>query len=136
MFGFWGAGLGAGIKVPCARVARFCTLSGMSMHVPLPPGVRTATRVTDALIEESKAEHRGLILDQLLTILRTCEDEGQGDPRYLEIRLRTIDRLVRLLRLDVPQVAVSEVSGDGDRRDLVARAARTLEDLESRRQGA
>lgn len=106
------------------------------MHVPLPPGVRTATRVTDALIEESKAEHRGLILDQLLSILRACEDEGTSDPRFLEIRLRTIDRLVRLLRLDVPQVQVAAVSGEGDRVALVARAAKVLEELEGRREGA
>ena len=103
--------------------------------VPLPPGVRTVGEVTDEAVERGKAAHRGLILDELLELQRDCRAEGSADPRYLELRVRIADRLIRLLKLEEPAKDAESVSGDGDRRALVERAAQTLNELEARRQG-
>jgi len=89
--------------------------------------------VTDELIEVSKAQHRGLVLDQLLGILATCVEVGVGDPRYLEIRIKVAGMLIRLLKLEEPMRVDVERSGEGDRRALVERAAQTLLELEARR---
>jgi hypothetical protein len=124
------------------RVARFVTIVNMSMHVdsassvPLPYGVRSVRELTDEMVEAGKAGNRGLILDQLLRIAAVCEQEEAEDPRYLEIHLRTVDRIMRLLKLLEPQKQDDGRQGDLDRRALVAAAARSLDELEARSKGA
>lgn len=109
----------------------------MNMHVPsassvaLPWNVRHVEPVTDARIEAEKAANRGLILDELMLVLKICRDEGavSGDPRFLDLRIRTVDRLSKLLRLYEPETPVPADAGDVDRQRMVSAAAQSLDEL-------
>jgi hypothetical protein len=92
---------------------------------------RLAQEMPDDIIEAQKPGNRGLMLAELQGILQRCADGDPEDPRWDELRLRTLDRMARLLRLyqaDKPR----ESRGAGDPRLLASQAARILEELEGR----
>jgi hypothetical protein len=113
----------------------------MNMHVPsasssastvaLPWNVRHVEPVTDARIEADKAANRGLVVDRLLGILQICSEEAQatGDPRYLDLEIRAIDRLARILRLHEPQQQELKGSPELDRLRMVTTVAAGLDEL-------
>jgi hypothetical protein len=109
-------------------------IGGMNL---VPSQLRVALEVTDAMILESKARYRGLVLEQLLEIMHTCEAADAGDPRWTKLRLDALDRIMRLLKLDQPMPASGEpVSGDmADRERTVARIEAELLGLEQRMRG-
>jgi hypothetical protein len=90
-----------------------------------------ALEMPDEAIEAQKPGNRGLMLSELQGILRRCADGDPEDPRWDELRLRTLDRMARLLRLYQPDQP-RERQGAGDPRLLAAQAARILEELETR----
>jgi hypothetical protein len=102
----------------------------------VPSQLRVALEVTDAMILESKARYRGLVLEQLLEIMKTCEEADGADPRWTKLRLDALDRIMRLLKLDQPMPAEAGVSGDmADRERTVARIEAELLGLEARMRG-
>lgn len=122
-----------------ARDCRKCTIAHVNMHVgsgDLLPWASRAREITDEQVEQGKAKHRGLILEQLLYTLSRCDEHDGDDPRYLEIRLRTLDRLARLTRVYEPQSAEKGAQGDLDRARLVDAAAATLDALEAKLRAA
>lgn len=92
---------------------------------------RWAQEMPDEVIEEQKPGNRGLMLAELQGILARCSDGDEQDPRWDELRLRTLDRMARLLRLYQPD-APRDRGGLSDPRLLAARAARLLDELEQR----
>lgn len=90
-----------------------------------------AQEMPDETIEAQKPGNRGLMLAELQGILSRCADGDPEDPRWDELRLRTLDRLARLLRLYQPDQP-RERLGAGDPRLLASQAARILEELEAR----
>lgn len=93
-----------------------------------------AQEMPDEVIEAQKPGNRGLMLQELQGILGRCADGDPEDPRWDELRLRTLDRMARLLRLYQPDQP-RERPGAGDPRLLVAQASRILDELEQRLDG-
>jgi len=96
-----------------------------------------AAELTDEAIEQQKPGNRGLMLSELLGILRRCQEQGEdnpGDPRWDELKLRTLDRLAKLTRLYEGQ-GPREREGDVDRVRMAQRVALDLEALETKIQG-
>lgn len=90
-----------------------------------------AHEMPDEVIEAQKPGNRGLMLTELQGILSRCADGDPEDPRWDELRLRTLDRMARLLRLYQPDLP-RERRGAGDPRILASAAARILAELEGR----
>lgn len=85
--------------------------------------------ITDEHIERDKAGHRGLFLEQLKGIWDRCDAGDPDDPRWDELRLRTLDRFAKLARIyeaDAPGTK----QGPGNPRDLARAAAEKLTELE------
>jgi len=96
-----------------------------------------APEITDEQIEASKPGNRGLMLEELRGILNRCRagtEDFPGDPRWDELRLRTLDRLAKLTRAYEPQ-APRDREGDVDRVRLAARIHADIEFLESKMRG-
>lgn len=99
------------------------------------PAVERALRgvaheIGDEQIERDKPGHRGFILAELRGILAVCDQGDPDDPRWLELRLRCLDRVAKLLRVyeaDAP----TQKQGPGDARILVDEAMRKLAELET-----
>lgn len=102
----------------------------------LPGNVRMVPHeITDAMILEHKAGYRALILTELQNLLAECEDHRRDDdPRWAKIRLDTIDRIMRLLRLVEPGPRGEELEpGLGaDRARVVDRVNADLDALAAR----
>lgn len=99
------------------------------------PAVREQVRnlpreITEEQIERDKAGHRGLFLEQLQAILARCDEGDPDDPRWDELRLRTLDRLAKLTRVYEPDAPTTK-QGPGDPRILAGQAARALMELEA-----
>lgn len=99
------------------------------------PAIRDKLRqlphsITDEDIERDKAGNRGLFMDQFLAVLARCDDGDPDDPRWDELRLRTLDRLAKLTRVYEPD-APSVKRGPGNPKDLAETAARALAELEA-----
>lgn len=88
--------------------------------------------VRDEDIERDKAGHRGLFLAELRGILDRCNQGDPDDPRWDELRLRTLDRFAKLARIYEPDAA-SGKSGPGNPKDLASAAAAALDELEASR---
>lgn len=87
-------------------------------------------QIDDERIERDKPGHRGFFLSELRGILAACDAGDPDDPRWLEIRMRCLDRMAKLLRVyeaDAPQVK----AGPGDARALVRQATEALDALEA-----
>jgi hypothetical protein len=85
--------------------------------------------IRDEDIERDKPGYRGLFLTQFQGVLDRCSQGDPDDPRWDELRLRTLDRMAKLLRVyeaDAPGVK----QGPGNPRDLANRAAADLVELE------
>lgn len=102
--------------------------------------------VTEEMLAESAGRARWLIMGRLEKIWKTCEPhidgsrlEEQGsppDPRWAEIGLRALDRLVKLQRLDRPAVAVPEDDEPADEARTREAILAQLEALETSAQVA
>lgn len=86
--------------------------------------------IRDEDIERDKAGFRGLFLEQLRAILDRCDNGDPDDPRWDELRLRTLDRMAKLLRVYEPD-APTQKQGPGDARILAEAASRALVELEA-----
>lgn len=86
--------------------------------------------ITDEQIERDKPGHRGLFLAELRGILDRCNSGDPDDPRWDELRLRTLDRFAKLARIYEPD-APSQKQGPGNPRDLANQAAAALVELEA-----
>lgn len=98
----------------------------------LPVNGAQVLRYTDKLIEEHKADNRGVVIDAIRAVLVTSQEQWRitEDPRFLEMILRATDRLTRLLKLEAPQAqAVPEAVGT---QELVSRVRADLLALEGR----
>ena len=85
--------------------------------------------IRDEDIERDKAGHRGLFLEQFQTVLERCDNGDPDDPRWDELRLRTLDRMAKLLRVyeaDAP----GGKQGPGNPKDLANQAAAFLDEME------
>lgn len=91
-----------------------------------------AHEITDEHIERDKAGNRGLFMAELRKILADCDNGDPDDPRWHELRLRTLDRMAKLTRVYEPDTAKPQ-AGPGDARLLAAQAARALDELEQTR---
>jgi hypothetical protein len=86
--------------------------------------------IRDEDIERDKPGYRGLFLAQFQAVLTRCDTGDPDDPRWDELRLRTLDRMAKLLRVyeaDAPGVK----QGPGNPRDLANQAALALVELEA-----
>lgn len=86
--------------------------------------------IRDEDIERDKPGYRGLFLAQFQAVLELCDSGDPDDPRWSELRLRTLDRMAKLLRVyeaDAPGVK----AGPSDPRILADQAARGLAELEA-----
>ena len=102
----------------------------------LVPSQLRVREVTDLMIAESKAQYRGLVLEQLLEIMARCESADADDPRWTKLRLDALDRVMKLLKLVEPQPAQDQASGDmADRERVVARIDAELGVLAARMRG-
>jgi hypothetical protein len=86
--------------------------------------------IRDEDIERDKAGHRGLFLAEFRKVLELCDQGDPDDPRWSELRLRTLDRMGKLLRVYEPD-APTVRSGPTDARILAGQAAAALLDLEA-----
>lgn len=89
-----------------------------------------AHEITDEILERDKAGYRGIFLQELQGILARCNQGDPDDPRWDELRLRTLDRLAKLTRIyeaDAPGAK----QGPGDPRILAGQAAAALTELEA-----
>jgi hypothetical protein len=86
--------------------------------------------IRDEDIERDKAGHRGLFLEELRGILDRCNSGDPDDPRWDELRLRTLDRFAKLARIFEPD-APTQKKGPGDQRVLADQASRALSELEA-----
>jgi hypothetical protein len=86
--------------------------------------------VRDADIERDKAGHRGLFLAEFRKILADCDAGDPDDPRWHELRLRTLDRMAKLLRVYEPDLPAAK-QGPGNPKDLANAAAAALVELEA-----
>ncbi len=86
--------------------------------------------ITDEHIERDKAGHRGMFLEQLRGIWERCDQGDPEDPRWDELRLRTLDRFAKLARIYEPDAPTSK-QGPGDPRILAGQAAAALTELEA-----
>ena len=85
--------------------------------------------ITDEQIERDKAGNRGLFMAQFQQILRDCDNGDPDDPRWHELRLRTLDRMAKLTRVYEADAPAGK-QGPGDSRILAGQAARALVELE------
>ncbi len=120
-------------KVECSR------LKVMSMEAAGHP------EITEEMLAESAGRARWLIMGRLEQIWKTCQphvdgsrEEEQGsppDPRWAEIGVRVLDRMVKLQRLDRSAAAADPedepFTSEETRRAILA----SLEDLEGRTAG-
>lgn len=86
--------------------------------------------ITDEDIERDKAGNRGLFMAEFAKILADCDNGDPDDPRWHELRLRTLDRMAKLTRVyeaDAPTVK----AGPADARILAEQAGRQLVELEA-----
>lgn len=100
----------------------------------LPPGGQDVLRYTDLLINQEKADNRGAVIHAVKEVMKTSLDQWRitEDPRFLELVLRSTDRLTKLLRLDEPEGPV--VVEQADPEVLIQRVKADLLELESRLQ--
>lgn len=130
-----------GSSYPWVKVEPDTLTSGPVPYGTVAPRIQAAVQqmaheMPDEVIEAQKPGNRGLMLSELQGILGRCADGDPEDPRWDELRLRTLDRMARLLRLYQPDQP-RERQGAGDPRLLASQAARILEELEGRlEQGA
>lgn len=89
-----------------------------------------AHEITDEQIERDKAGNRGLFMAEFRKILDDCDNGDQDDPRWHELRLRTLDRMAKLTRVYEPD-APSVRQGPGDPRILAGQAAAFLTEMEA-----
>lgn len=89
-----------------------------------------AHEITDDQIERDKAGNRGLFMAEFRKILADCDNGDPDDPRWHELRLRTLDRMAKLTRVyeaDAPNTK----QGPGDSRILAGQAAAFLTEMEA-----
>jgi hypothetical protein len=86
--------------------------------------------ITDDQIERDKAGNRGLFMAEFRKILADCDQGDQDDPRWHELRLRTLDRMAKLTRVYEPD-APGLKQGPGDPRILAGQAAAFLSEMEA-----
>lgn len=89
-----------------------------------------AHEITDEQIERDKAGNRGLFMAEFRKILADCDNGDPDDPRWHELRLRTLDRMAKLTRVYEPD-APSAKQGPGDPRILAGQAAAFLTEMEA-----
>lgn len=89
-----------------------------------------AHEITDEQIERDKAGNRGLFMAEFRKILADCDQGDQDDPRWHELRLRTLDRMAKLTRVYEPD-APTVRQGPGDPRILAGQAAAFLTEMEA-----
>lgn len=99
------------------------------------PAIREKLRklpqaIRDEDIERDKPGHRGLFLEQFQAILDRCDSGDPDDPRWDELRLRTLDRMAKLLRVYEADAPTGR-QGPGNPKDLADAAARALVELEA-----
>jgi hypothetical protein len=120
------------------RVAGFlyasCLICMFMVHFARPLPGSDVTPLSDLLIEASKATNRGIVAAMYQQVMATSLDQWRvaEDPRFLELAMRAGDRLVKLLRLDQPEGAVSQGDGGPDVAVLVSAVRRDLAALEAR----
>lgn len=88
-----------------------------------------AHEITDEQIEKDKAGNRGLFMAEFRKILVDCDNGDPEDPRWHELRLRTLDRMAKLTRVyeaDAPKTK----QGPGNSKDLANAAAAALVEIE------
>lgn len=79
--------------------------------------VTTSIGIGEEQISQDAAFVRGLVVQRLELMWRTCEpfitaEAGKPDPRFIEAGIRVTDRLTKLYRLDSPAAGTNEpVSG-------------------------
>lgn len=94
----------------------------------------------DAAVEAQKAGNRGILLRRLEGLIALCEAQLEGDElggqdiRWAELKLRCLDRVGRLLRVDRVDVAAppEEVDAVVDSARKVDRLIAAFDDLEVR----
>lgn len=117
----------AGTQVPVSP--------GVGSYGTNEPAIRDKLRklpqaVRDEDIERDKPGHRGLFLEQFLAVLDRCDNGDPDDPRWDELRLRTLDRMAKLLRVYEADAPTAK-QGPGNPRDLANAAAAALVELEA-----
>lgn len=90
------------------------------------------TGIGEEELADSAPLARALVLQRLEMTWRACEphingDAGKPDPRYLEAGIRVLDRIMRLYRLDLPQVAPPAALGHVDQVEMIEAALLKLE---------
>jgi hypothetical protein len=99
------------------------------------PGVQARIKalphqITDEDIERDKAGNRGLFMAEFQKILDDCDNGDPDDPRWHELRLRTLDRMAKLTRVYEADAPTAK-QGPGNPRDLANAAAAALVELEA-----
>ena len=101
----------------------------------VPPGGQVVLRYTDLLINQDKADNRGVVIQAVKEVMKTSLDQWRitEDPRFLELVLRSTDRLTKLLKLDEPEGP--KVIEQSDPEELVRKVRADLLELEARLSG-
>ena len=85
--------------------------------------------ITDEQIERDKAGNRGLFMAEFRKILADCDQGDPEDPRWHELRLRTLDRMAKLTRVYEADAPTAK-QGPGNPKDLANAAAAFLKEME------
>lgn len=101
-----------------------CCVILAGMDFDLAPAVRLSAALDDSALAEQRPAARALLVTRLEALNRLCDEEMEGGKdlvRWGELKLRIVDRLMKLYKVDGADVAEAEESDSGE--DLVRQRA-------------
>lgn len=109
------------------------------------PVVRSLLSLTDRDLAAKRPEHRALVLARLEMLWQACEPHVRGvdaagdrffpDYRYVDLGMRIMDRLVRVLTVLAPDEVAPDVTV-GARTPAAIKASADLDSLEGKLRGS